>query len=48
MKTRRGRSEVALEPAFGAVLTPVRWVVLLGMLVSLRLPFGREVDLQRS
>src|SRR4051795_10997468 len=48
MKTRRRRSEVALVPAFGAVLTPVRWVVLLGMLASLRLPFGREVDLQRG
>ena len=40
MSPRRSSIETQLEEVSGAVLAPVRWVILLGILVSLHLPFG--------
>src|SRR5437773_777042 len=48
MKITHGSGGEELEHASGSVLTPVRWAVLLGMLVSLSLPLGREVVRHRA
>jgi serine phosphatase RsbU (regulator of sigma subunit) len=42
MSARRTCVEADLEQVSGAVLTPVRWVVLLGILASLHLRFGLD------
>ena len=39
MNARRGSIQAELEQVSGTVLSPVRWVVLLGILASLPLPF---------
>jgi serine phosphatase RsbU (regulator of sigma subunit) len=42
MSPRRNSIEAQLVEVSGAVLTPVRWVVLFGILVSLHLKFGLQ------
>jgi serine phosphatase RsbU (regulator of sigma subunit) len=44
MSARRRTIEAELEQFSGSVLTPVRWVVLLGILASLPLHFPSQID----
>jgi serine phosphatase RsbU (regulator of sigma subunit) len=44
MSARRGSIEAEIERVSGAVLAPVRWVVLLGIIASIRLHFGLDIN----
>jgi serine phosphatase RsbU (regulator of sigma subunit) len=48
MSDRRQSIEAELGGLFGAVLAPVRWLVLLCIVASLQLPFGREIPIRRG